>query len=219
MEIQCNVSHETNFVFAASVSLFHVKQNAPVSAGGNPYTFPVRRDEAARIQDPFLFSILREKRNGSWTPKRKGRFTRWTCGAGPGRSSRSSDIVQVRVQSLNGWSPLFPRGAASLGASLGAGLYPGSGASGSEPSAEQIRTIHSIRIHRGQCRTAAGTGWDIYLAYPRQAPFSSGPGADRLLFGKTKRRRGAHTAAHPPANRRIHARPPFTPTACRRPRS
>ena len=24
-------------------------------------------------QDPFLFSVLREKRNGSWTPKRKGR--------------------------------------------------------------------------------------------------------------------------------------------------
>ena len=61
-------------------------------------------------------------------------------GANAHRDGTDHDLIprdyptfsQIRVQSRNGRSPLFPRGAASLGAALVAGLYQCSAASGSE---------------------------------------------------------------------------------------
>ena len=74
---------------------------------------------AAAFAPPIFFSSCR-KEDGPRPGQKKRAPTRWACGAGPGWSSRSSEIVQVRSQSLNRWSPRVPRGAASLGAALGA---------------------------------------------------------------------------------------------------
>ena len=115
-------------------------REAGQSAGGRLYkdvairpTFPVHKTNLRIFKTRFSFRCLPEKRNGSWTPKRKERFTRWTFGAGPGWSSRSSDMVQVRVQSWNSLAEPIPRGAASLGAALGAERTPASLCRGRRP--------------------------------------------------------------------------------------
>ena len=71
------------------------------------------QDVSCADQDPFLFSILREKRNGSWTPKRKGR-QRVYIGARRTLYPRISGISLV-VYKSNGFPPRVPRkGSLSL---------------------------------------------------------------------------------------------------------
>ena len=49
------------------------KGRCRATRGGGVNAGSCSQDGSCADQDPFLFSILREKRNGSWTPKRKGR--------------------------------------------------------------------------------------------------------------------------------------------------
>ena len=71
------------------------------------------QDVSCADQDPFLFSILREKRNGSWTPKRKGR-QRVYIGARRTLYPRISGISPVEYRS-NGFPHRVPRkGSLSL---------------------------------------------------------------------------------------------------------
>ena len=71
------------------------------------------QDGSCADQDPFLFSILREKRNGSWTPKRKAR-QRVYIGARRTLYPRISGISLVEYKS-NGFPHRVPRkGSLSL---------------------------------------------------------------------------------------------------------
>ena len=81
------------------------------------FLLPVCRPSPAQIKTHFSFRYLPEKRNGSWTPKRKGRFHAGFLLASvePGPADVRA-YFQNRVQSWNSLSPLFPRGDASLGA-------------------------------------------------------------------------------------------------------
>ena len=62
-----------------------------------------------------------------------------------------------------------------------------------ETEATAYSTIASGQV---QCPTIAMTSLVTVHRFSALAPFSSGPGADRLLFGKTKRRWAAHFAGH-----------------------
>ena len=111
-------------------------------------------------------------------------------------------MVPIWLQPLNSLSPLFPRGAASLGAALCASLKAGSGASDSEPFRgtrggkpfDLYSTLLNVRYLRVQGRTRT-------QLRRIQRPFLSSTGRGAIfLFGKTKRRWGARRPPLPGAD-------------------
>ena len=86
---------------------------------GNPFSVFCSQDDTCFYAPPIFFSSCR-KEDGPRPGQKKRAPTRWTCGAGPGWSSRSSDMVHIWVQSWNSLAEPIPRGAASLGAALAA---------------------------------------------------------------------------------------------------
>ena len=68
-------------------------------------------------QEPFLFSVLREKRNGSWTPKRKGRQRDELLYSSMARHRDRRNIIQLRCNIYGQAKHTEPR--------AGAGQSPG----------------------------------------------------------------------------------------------
>ena len=156
----------------------------------------VCKQQPAHIKTHFSFRYLPEKRNGSCTPKRKGRLH-----AGFPLTSVKSVPADIRV---------FPKPWCNRGIvcrlcfraeTLRLALH---GAGGNVLYC--VTWFGMFFSDRSPCETLVGQrktsdscghpAYRLSQRCPHAAPFSSGPGADHLLFGKTKRRWGAQYAGY-----------------------